>query len=467
VTFGDDKKGKVLGTDIIKVNDFFALNGVALMDRLRCNLLSVSQLCDADLSVLFYKSDSHVLDSSGKHVCGISRIRNVFQADFSSAQSSLRCLISQSSSELWKWHRRLGHMTIDLLCRLSGLVLLRGLLLLKFESNLVFAPYYHGKMIATSHSLVNTVMTEHPGQLLYKDTVDPSQVHSMGGKWYVLMIIDDFSYDSWVFFLKSNDEVFEHFRSLAVRLNNEHPNYLKVIHSDNRTEFRNASFDEFYLEHGIDQQFSTPCVPQWNGVMERKNRTLVEMGRMMLNEHRTPRRFWADAISIACYISSRIFLRSILHLTPFELCFGRKLSVSHLRPFECKCFILKCDNLDKFESRSFDGILLGYTPHGRSYRVYNLETNTVVESCDVTFDETAACPRDIFECADDKEMEESIFVDKGLQGVDSDEDEPLLPSTSSHEHVPASTLEAETPQATTSSTAAVEVSRVEGEIISK
>jgi hypothetical protein len=90
----------VLGTDIIKVNDYFTLNDVALVDRLRYNLLSVSQLCDTDLSVLFCKFDSHVLDSSSKRVCGISRIGNVFQADFSSDQSSLRCLISQSSSEL-------------------------------------------------------------------------------------------------------------------------------------------------------------------------------------------------------------------------------------------------------------------------------------------------------------------------------------------------------------------------------
>jgi hypothetical protein len=123
VTSGDDKKGKVLGTGIIKVNDFFTLNDVALMDRLRYNLLSVSQLVDANLSVLFYKSDSHVLDSSGKRVCGISHIGYVFQADFSFAQSSLRCLILQSSSELWKWHRRLGHLSFDLLCQLSGLVL--------------------------------------------------------------------------------------------------------------------------------------------------------------------------------------------------------------------------------------------------------------------------------------------------------------------------------------------------------
>jgi hypothetical protein len=201
--------------------------------------------------------------------------------------------------------------------------------------------------------------------------------------------------------------------------------------------------------------------------MERKNRTLVEMARMMLDEHRTPRCFWADAICTTCYISNRIFLRLILHLTPFELHFDYKHYVSHLRPFGCKCFILKRGNLDKFESRSFDGFLLGYTPHGGSYRVYNFENNTVIELCDMTFDETAPCPHDVVKCADDKEMEESIFVDKGLQGIDGDEDEPLLPSTLSLEPIPASTLEAEAPQATTSSTVAVETSQVEGETVSE
>jgi hypothetical protein len=138
------------------------------------------------------------------------------------------------------------------------------------------------------------------------------------------------------------------------------------------------------------------------------------MARMMLNEYKTPIHFWAKAISTACYISNQIFLRLILNLTPFELRFGRKLFVSHLRPFGCKCFILKRGYLDKFESRSSDSILLGYTPHDRSYRVFNLDTNTVVESCDVTFNEITPCPRDVFECACDKEMEESIFVDEEL-----------------------------------------------------
>jgi hypothetical protein len=85
VTFGDDKKGKVLDTGVIKVNDFFTLNDVALVNKLRCNLFSVSQLVDADLGVFFRKSNFYVLDSSGKRVCGISHVGKVFQADFSCA----------------------------------------------------------------------------------------------------------------------------------------------------------------------------------------------------------------------------------------------------------------------------------------------------------------------------------------------------------------------------------------------
>jgi hypothetical protein len=123
---------------------------------------------------------------------------------------------------------------------------------------------------------------------------------------------------------------------------------------------------------------------------------------MMIYEHRTPRHFWAGMISIACYISNRSFMCSILNLTPFELHFGRKSSISHLWPFGCKSFVLKHGNLDKFESRPSDGILLGYTRHGRFYSVFNLETNIIVESCDAAFDETAPCPHYVFGCAGDK-----------------------------------------------------------------
>jgi hypothetical protein len=140
--------------------------------------------------------------------------------------------------------------------------------LLKFESDLVCAPCRHGKMIVASHSPVNTVMTEHPGQLLHMDTINPSRVRSMGSKWYILVIVDDYSCYSWVFFLESKNEVFEHFWSLALRLNNEHPNCLKVIHSDNGTEFRNAFLMSFAWSMVLISSFSPRAflnrIESWN-----------------------------------------------------------------------------------------------------------------------------------------------------------------------------------------------------------
>jgi hypothetical protein len=94
VTFGDDKKDKVLSTGVIKLNDYFTLNDVALVDKLKYNLLSFSELVDAYLDALFHKSGSQVLDSSGRLVYGISHIGKVFQANFSFAQFSVKCLIS-------------------------------------------------------------------------------------------------------------------------------------------------------------------------------------------------------------------------------------------------------------------------------------------------------------------------------------------------------------------------------------
>ena len=178
-------------------------------------------------------------------------------------------------------------------------------------------------MVSLPHPPVNQVMTSHPGELLHMDTVGPARVRSVGGKWYILVIVDDFSRYSWVFFLETKDEAFQYFRDLALRLQNELPHAMRAIRSDNGSEFKNAIFDDFCRGLGLDHQYSSPYVPPQNGVVERKNRTLVEMARTMLDEHRTPRRFWAEAINTACYVANRIFLRSFMKKTSYELRFGR------------------------------------------------------------------------------------------------------------------------------------------------
>jgi transposase InsO family protein len=163
--------------------------------------------------------------------------------------------------------------------------------------------------------------------------------------------MDDFSRYSWVFFMKGKDEVFSHARDLILRLQNEFPkNAMRAIRSDNGIEFNNTHFETFRDSLGLEHQFSSLYVPQQNSVVERKNRTLVEMACTMLDEHRTPRRYWAKVINTTCHVSNRIFLRAFMKKTSYELQFRRPHKVSHFRVFGCKCFILKQGNLDKFES---------------------------------------------------------------------------------------------------------------------
>ena len=230
------------------------------------------------------------------------------------------------------------------------------------------------------------------------DTVGPARVRSVGGKWSVLVVVDDFSRFSWVFFLESKEEVFGFVHDLVLRLNNESHGRVRAIRSDNGTEFRNSHMDNFCSDHGLDHQLSAPYTPPQNGVVEHKNRTLVEMARTMLDEHRTPRRFWAEAVNTACYVANHIFLRAYLGKTSYELRYGRQPKVSHLRAFGCRCFVLKkAGHLDKFESRCLDGIFLGYASSSRAFRVWILEAKQVVETCEVFFDETMPCTTPAFE----------------------------------------------------------------------
>jgi len=141
---------------------------------------------------------------------------------------------------------------------------------------------------------------------------------------------------------------------------------------------------------GIKHNFSTPRTPQQIGVVERKNQSLEELARTMLNEIELPKYFWAYAVSTACYVMNRVLIRPMLKKTPYELFKGRKPNVSHLKLFGCKCFILNNgkDNLGKFDSKSDECIFLGYSLHGHAYRAFNKRTMLVNESMHIAFDET-------------------------------------------------------------------------------
>jgi hypothetical protein len=173
------------------------------------------------------------------------------------------------------------------------------------------------------------------------------------------------------------------------RAQNEFGLRIKKIRSNNRTEFKNSQIEGFLEEEGIKHEFSSPYTPQQNGVVERKNRTLLDMARPMLDEYKTLDRFWAEVINTACYSINRLYLHRILKKTSYELLTVKKPNVSYFRVFGSKCFILiKRGRKSKFAPKVVEGFLLGYDSNTRAYRVFNKSTGLVEVSCDIVFDET-------------------------------------------------------------------------------
>jgi transposase InsO family protein len=164
---------------------------------------------------------------------------------------------------------------------------------------------------------------------------------------------------------------------------------IKKVRSDNRTGFKNSQIEGFLKEEGIKHEFSSPYTPQQNGVVERKNITLLDMARTMLDEYKTPDLFWTEAINIACYFINRLYLHQILKKTSYELLTSKKPNVSYFRVFGSKCFILiKRGRNSKFAPKAVEGFLLGYDSNTRAYRVFKKSTRLVEVSCDIVFDET-------------------------------------------------------------------------------
>ena len=172
------------------------------------------------------------------------------------------------------------------------------------------------------------------------DLFGPPSWDSLGGKKYGLVIVDVYSRYTWVFFLKSKDKTKITFIDFAKQAQHKFDKEILAIRSDNGSEFKNYTLEEFLSGEGIEHQYSAPYTPQQNGVAERQNRTLVEMARSMLDEYKSPHSFWAKAVNTACHASNRLFLCTILEKTPYELLTGNKPNVKYFPVFGCKCFIL-------------------------------------------------------------------------------------------------------------------------------
>ncbi|GJY02939.1 putative ribonuclease H-like domain-containing protein [Tanacetum coccineum] len=209
-------------------------------------------------------------------------------------------------------------------------------------------------------------------------------------KSYCLVVTNDFSRFSWVFFLATKDETSGILKTFITEIENQLDYKVKVIRSDNGTEFKNSVMNQFCEMKGIKREFSVSRTPQQNGVAERKNRTLIKAVRTMLVDSKLPTTFWAEAVNTACYVLNRVLVIKPHNKTPYELIHGRTPLIDFMKPFGCPVTILNTrDNLGKFDGKDDEGFFVGYSVVSKAIRVFNKRIRIVKETLHIRFLENA------------------------------------------------------------------------------
>nr|GFA62620.1 putative ribonuclease H-like domain-containing protein [Tanacetum cinerariifolium] len=218
------------------------------------------------------------------------------------ASNSSTCLLAKaSSSQSWLWHQRLSHLNFATINNLVKNNLVQGLPKMKFEKDHLCSMCKQGNIHQKHHKSKMAFASNKPLYLLYMDLCGPMRVQSISGKRYVLVVVDDYSRYTWVFFLHSKGEASEVIISFIKKTQVNLQLQVQRVRTDNGMEFKNKTLAKFFDEVRITQQFSAARTPQQNGVVERRNRTLVEATRTMLNFANLQSFLWAKAIATACF----------------------------------------------------------------------------------------------------------------------------------------------------------------------
>ncbi|GJT07560.1 retrovirus-related pol polyprotein from transposon TNT 1-94 [Tanacetum coccineum] len=365
---GNPKGGKITGKGTIKTGNLDFEN-VYFVRELKFNLFSVSQMCDKKNSVLFNDTECIVLSPNFKLIdesqvlLRVPRKNNMYSVDLKNIvpKGGLTCLFAKATSDESKlWHRRLGHLNFKTMNKLVKGNLVRGLPSKLFENDQTCVACQKGKQHRASCKSKTENSISLPLHLLHMYLFGPTFVKSLMKKIYCLVVTDDYSRFTWV----------------------------KVIRYDNGTEFKNREMNQFCEMKCILRQFSVARTPQQNGVVEMRNRTLIEAARTMLVDFMFPTTFWAEAVNSTCYVQNRVLVVKPYNKTPYELFHGRTPILSFMRPFGCPVTILNTiDHLGKFNGKADEGFFVRYSLNSKAFRVFNSRTRIVEENLHIRFSE--------------------------------------------------------------------------------
>nr|GEW94014.1 retrovirus-related Pol polyprotein from transposon TNT 1-94 [Tanacetum cinerariifolium] len=336
VRFRNNQFAKIVGYGDYKLGDTI-ISRVYYVEGLNHNLFSVGQFCDGGLEVAFRQ-----------HTC---HIRNMDKVDL-----------------------------------LQDLV--RRLPLLKYDKDHLCPCCQLGKSKKASHPLKTKNTNLEVLSILHMDLCKPMRNESINKKKYLLVIMDDYTRFGWVRFLRNKDETPEVFLKFLKNTQCALNATIRMVRTDNRTEFVNKTLTDLFESVGITHQTIVPRSPQQNDVVERRNRTLMEAARIMLIFAKAPLFLWAKAVATACYTLNRSLIHTLHGKTYYELLKGKKPDLKYFRVFGSLCYPTNdYDDVGKLKAKADICIFVGYTPTKKAYRVYNKQTRKIQETVHVTFDE--------------------------------------------------------------------------------
>nr|GEV91235.1 putative ribonuclease H-like domain-containing protein [Tanacetum cinerariifolium] len=295
----------------------------------------------------------------------VPRKNNMYSVDMKNIvpKKDLTCLVAKATNnESMLWHRRLSHINFKNINKVVKDNLVRGLPTKHFENNQTYVACLKGKQHKVSFKSKIHNFISQPLFIFHIDLFGPTSVSSIMHKKYSLVITDDFSRFTWVFFLATKDETSRILKSFFTEIKNLVDKKVKTVRCDNGTKFKNRVMNEFCEEKGIKREYNIARTPQQNGVAKRRNMTLIEAAR-----------------TIVPVVKPHF-------KTPYELFRGRTPTLSFMRPFGYDVTILNTlDHLGKFNGKSDEGFFVGYSTNSKAFRVYDTKTRKVEENLRIKF----------------------------------------------------------------------------------
>nr|GFA99283.1 retrovirus-related Pol polyprotein from transposon TNT 1-94 [Tanacetum cinerariifolium] len=361
VRFGNDHVAAILGFGDLQWGNIL-ITRVYFVEGLGHNLFSVGQFCYSDLEVAFRRNACCVRNFKGVDMLKGDRSTNLYTINLHEmASASPICLMARASStKSWLWHQRLSHLNFDTINDLARNDLVSGLPKFKYHKEHLCPSCEQGKSKRASHPPKPVLNSRQRLHLLHMDLCGPMRIASINGKWYILVIVYDYSRYTWVRFLRLKDEAPEVIITFLKRIT-------------------------------VLLQSPVIIINRIQEPMERRNRTLVEAARTMLILSCAPLFLWAEAIATACFTQNRSIIHRRFNKTPYELINGRKPDILFLHVFGALCYPKNDrEDIGKLGAKGDIGFFIGYFANSCAYRIYNRQTKKIMETMNVSFDELSA-----------------------------------------------------------------------------